>query len=588
MQRTCRAARRHPVRRATAVAGALMMVTAAGALGAAALPAGIADAGTSATLPQLTGFHQMVVDSSAGYVFLSEGLDSVSLLSAGTSDVSGIVVTSLSGSYVTTLDAGNGVEGLALSSGGGTLYAAVAPDGAVAAIAITSITPTTTIPTQKFYRLGAWEVPYGLAIQSGKLWVSFNPMQISPAGLSRIGYFDLSQAKPSFVVPNEITDAWYSAPDLAADPGNSGILIAYQPGMDPVDVASYDVAGSTVTTLAAEQELRNNGTELCANAGDLAVVPGGAKFIIACGWPYAHYYYGTAGLQMLGHYNSDAYPDAVVIAPDTGLVALGVDEPYAPSIYIYRPGGARPLNTYAFSYSDTKSVTLATRGLALSPDGSQLYALTTKGGKYTLHVFGHPARAKTALTLTGPSPAFAGYVTLTGKLTLASGPAPAPSPITVTRTGTGGTVTLPAVSTGAGGSFAVADAPAAGSYTYTASSSSPTGTLVASASFAVHVVPNTTKLTLTGSAHPNGSVSLNGSLTFNGSPAPAGTVVTVTRTVADTTVTTTLPPVTTTASGTFALTDKPGFTGGFVYTARYAGSATSGPATASVTVGVSK
>lgn len=205
---------------------------------------------------------------------------------------------------------------------------------------------------------------YGLAIQSDKLWVSFNPMQISPAGLSRIGYFDLSQAKPSFVVPNEITDGWYSAPDLAADPGNSGILIAYQPGMDPADVASYNVAGSTVTTLAAEQELRNNGTELCANAGDLAVVPGGSKFIIACGWPYAHYYYSTTSLQMLGHYNSDAYPDAVVIAPNTGLVALGVDEPHAPSIYIYRPGGARPLNTYASSYSDTKSVTLATRGLS--------------------------------------------------------------------------------------------------------------------------------------------------------------------------------------------------------------------------------
>lgn len=588
MQRTCQAARRHLRRTSTAVAGAIVAVTAAGALGVVALPAGIAHAGTSATLPQLTRFHQMLVDSSAGYVFLSEGLDSDSLLGAGTSNVSGIVVTDLSGRYVTTLDAGNGVEGLALSSGGGTLYAALAPDSAVAAIDVTSITPTTTIPTQKFYQLGAWEAPYGLAIQSGKLWVSFNPLQISPSGLSKIGYFDLSQAKPSFVVPNEITDVWYSAPDLAADPGNSGILIAFQPGMDPVDVASYEVAGSTVTTLAAEQELRNNGTELCANASDLAVVPGGATFIIACGWPYAHYYYSTANLQTLGHYNSDAYPNAVVIAPDTGLVALGVDEPYAPSIYIYRPGGARPLNAYGFSYSDTNSVTLADRGLALSPDGSQLYALTTMGSKYTLHVFGHPARAKTALTLTGPSSAFAGYVTLTGKLTLASGPAPAPSPITVTRTGAGTTVTLPAVSTGAGGGFTVADAPAAGSYTYTASSSSPTGTLVASASFAVHVMANTTNLTLTGSAHPNGSVALNGSLTFNGSPAPAGTTVTVTRTVADTTNSTTLPSVTTTASGTFALTDKPPFRGRFVYTARYAGSATSGPATASVTVGAGK
>jgi hypothetical protein len=134
----------------------------------------------------------------------------------------------------------------------------------------------------------------------------------------------------------------------------------------------------------------------------------------------------------------------------------------------------------------------------------------------------------------------------------------------------------------------VADTPAAGSYTYRASYSSPTGTRVATTSFVVDVTPNTTALTLTGSVGSNGSVTLNGTLSLDGIPAPAGTTVTITRRLAGTTVRTTLPPVTTTASGTFKLTDKPSVRGKYIYTARYAGSATSGPATASVTVTVTK
>ena len=99
--------------------------TVAGTLALLALPATATRADSTATLPQLTGFHQMVVDSANGYVFLSEGISSESLLS-GASSSTAIVVTDLTGTYITTLDAGDGVEGLALSSDGNTLYAALA------------------------------------------------------------------------------------------------------------------------------------------------------------------------------------------------------------------------------------------------------------------------------------------------------------------------------------------------------------------------------------------------------------------------------------------------------------------------------
>src|SRR5262245_9094068 len=114
----------------------------AGTLGMLALPASGARADSSAPLAQLTGFHQIVVDDAAGYVFLSEGVDSPLLIGAGATNATSIVVTDLSGTYVTTLDAGDGVEGLAVSPDGGTLYAALAADDAVGVIDTTSLTQT--------------------------------------------------------------------------------------------------------------------------------------------------------------------------------------------------------------------------------------------------------------------------------------------------------------------------------------------------------------------------------------------------------------------------------------------------------------
>src|SRR5215472_13376173 len=89
------------------------------------IPAGAAQA-AQVTAPQvpvshLTGFHQIVVDNAAGYIFLSEGADSYGL-GASTDSSSALVVTTLAGTYVTTLESGNGVEGMALTPDGKTLY----------------------------------------------------------------------------------------------------------------------------------------------------------------------------------------------------------------------------------------------------------------------------------------------------------------------------------------------------------------------------------------------------------------------------------------------------------------------------------
>ena len=210
--------------RSTALACALTAT-----LGLLALPASGARADSSVPLTQLTGFHQIVVDSAEGYIFLSEGVNSASLVTGGKSAAAGsaIVVTDLSGNYVTTLDTGKGVEGLALSSDGGTLYAALAEDDAVGVIDTATLTQTAE------YSLGtAVATPYSLALQSGKLWVSYNGTPAGSAGEGAIGDLDLSAASPALETQGP-TGGWYSAPDLAADPSDTGVLAAAQPYSSP-------------------------------------------------------------------------------------------------------------------------------------------------------------------------------------------------------------------------------------------------------------------------------------------------------------------------------------------------------------------
>jgi hypothetical protein len=554
----------------------LLVPALVGMLGLLAVHPQGARADTRTLLPPLPGFHQMLVDQPAGYVFLSEGTGAEELTRYGPIpyDASGVVVTTLSGKYVTTLDAGNGVEGLALSADGNILYAALSARGAVAAIDVASITPTTTLPTQELWQVGI-KVPFDLAIQSSKLWVSFNPSQAEPPGYAQIGYFNLSVANPSFVVPSAIHDVWYDGPpELAADPSNTGILIAAQEQQDPAVAASYNVSGSTVITLAAEQQLRRNGSSNCANEEDLSVVPGGGEVIMACGAPYAHYYYSTADLSLLGDYaTGTSYPNSIAMAPSAGIVALG--DSLTASIYVYKIGGTKPLSVYNFGLDPTDTVTLANRGLALSPDGSVLYAVTEIKAGYSLNIFDHPTAG---LTMIGPPTGVADTsLSLNGSLNLPAG-TPAGTQVKITRAEAGQKVTLPPATTAADGSFIASDTPPlAGTYTYTASYGGRT------ASTRVNVARMKSKILINGPSaiSTHSTLTLNGFLFFGG-PGPAGITVTITRTEAGQTVT--LPSATTGYDGAFTLRDRLKSAGSYTYTFRFAGDAAHAPAKASFTV----
>jgi hypothetical protein len=148
-----------PAEESAVAAGALI------AAGFAAVPAAIASAtalsGPSSVSLPITSYYQMAVDSTDDRVFISQG----------TSGGNSIVVTDFSGNVVGSIAEPSPVAGIALTPDDTALYAAlvgsttVSP--AISVISTSSLTQTATLP------LPVGDTPLDVAVQSGRLWVSY-------------------------------------------------------------------------------------------------------------------------------------------------------------------------------------------------------------------------------------------------------------------------------------------------------------------------------------------------------------------------------------------------------------------------------
>ena len=143
-----------------------------------------------------------------------------------------------------------------------------------------------------------------------------------------------------------------------------------------------------------------------------------------------------------------------------------------PSIDVYQPGAGAPVNQFApaSSGAGTAGDGLLSRGLGLTADGSELFAVAGGNGTDRLYVYDDPAAQRTTLTLTAPAKeAFGETITLSGTLRTAQSSPVAGATITINSTGLGGKATLKAT-TGADGAFTATSKPSLpGTYTYTAS-----------------------------------------------------------------------------------------------------------------------
>jgi YVTN family beta-propeller protein len=466
----------------------------AGAVGAeAATATSAAVSVTSVALPELGGDpSRILVDDPAGYIFFVG---------------SGIVVTNLTGKYITTiLDADDEVEGIALSPDGSTLYAALAGDNAVAVI------DASTLATEATDSVGADYVPSDVAVQGGKLWVSYGTTWDSGAGVGGVGDFglaDLTTASPQFSA-YALSGLYDPALELSADPSGDGALVVAEPDVDPPPLATYDVAPTATAPGTPVAESTFNTFPGCSYAAPVSVLPGGGSFLMPCSFPaQAH---STSTLAPVGPSFGTALASAhaAAVAPN-GTVAVGEgindglgfgDNPLA-HIATYGPAGGGPVNLYAFG---TASMGTSVQSMAWSADSSTLYAVVGQESATSLNTWTntleimHDADTPTStLSLAGPTTSpYASPVKLSGTLTLGSGPVPAGTIVTIKRTHSGSTTTAGVARTsGSNGAYTFGDAAvlAPGSYTYTASVA---GTAVIAASSATRTVTVTPAPTVVG------------------------------------------------------------------------------------------
>jgi hypothetical protein len=548
--------------RFTRVLVASALLTASVTAGAAvALPGATARADTAAGLP-ITRLDQMVVDSVHGYLFFSQG----------TTTADSILVTDLNGDEVTTIGGQDGVEGLALSPDGSTLYAALGSDDAVSAISTTSLKQTALHP------LPAGDSPSSLAVQSDNLWVGYNAAAGPPAG---IGAIDLGASSPSFM-PQALPGSWPSAPYLAADPSDGGTLVA---GFGN-QAESYDVASKPATVLAQPPITAD------ADCGfaNMTVVPGGAQLLAECGTD-AFTLFSTADLSTVsGSYATGPFAISAAVAPD-GMVAVDDSSGAQSGVSVYRQGASSPLRAYDFG----NETTVLSGGLGWSADGTRLFVVTRDdvSGTPSLEVL-YPQLTSSSLdvqSLTANTNVVGGTNNIHGTLSIGGNPAAAGTQIDITRTqeGTGATAQF-TTTTGSSGDFSSSDTlPALGTYAYDISY--PGNATTAPATFGDYVVTvSLADLQMTlgwpEMAVAGQSYTITGSVRNAQLPSAslAGLKLDVTRTVAGRAATFT---TTANANGDFTFTDAPLTVGDHDYTFSYPGSSAIAPVSQKVTVPVS-
>jgi hypothetical protein len=420
---------------------------------------------TSVPLP-IGHYSHMLVDQAHQHIYFT----------SGPGYGSSILVTDYSGQTVATIPNEPGATGLALSSDGSTVYAALANGEAVSAISTSTLTETAR------YDTGAGTTPLYVAYTSGKIWFGDG---------DGIGSIDPSTT-PATITPKLTNDLYGGIPMLAASP--SGVLAASATTTDPTTVFTYDVSSGTPAPLAS----RRLDAENAGFVDSLAVTPDGKDVVLASGGPSYAQVYRTSDLSADDAYHPPGAPgdlDSVSISGD-GSVAVGTFA-LVNSVSVFASGGSTPLNTYNFGsnwvYSD---------GVALTPDGSDLFAVTsaTFGGAPTLNIIPEPEQVPSSLGLAGPASAKVDQaITLTGALGGTS-PYTGGQTLQVTRfdPANPGGVALPDVTTAADGSFSITDTPPKVTNT-------DTGTVTYQVSYAgdVHLSASTASVSVT--VHYNGS-----------------------------------------------------------------------------------
>ncbi|MFJ9721475.1 hypothetical protein ACIRP3_01885 [Streptomyces sp. NPDC101209] len=278
-----------------------------------------------------------------------------------------VVVTDFDGRVTRTLADLPGAADLVLSPDARTLYVALSRGDAIAAV------DTATYRTTARYATGAGTAPLRMAWVDGTLWFSYGDQWESNLGSLTLG------AQPRVRLAQLPEGTWPGPPMLVSAPSAPGLVIAADQHSTAGTVTVYDVTSGTPVVRTTQ-----NNPGGISDVGDLALSPDGRTLFAVSGAPYHHLAFRLADLSVEHVYPTDAYPDAVAVAPD-GTVAAGIDNSYGPDVYLFSAGADAP--SQIVDLDPGSGLSLRPHGLAWSPDGSRLFALTGKyGAALTLHV----------------------------------------------------------------------------------------------------------------------------------------------------------------------------------------------------------
>jgi hypothetical protein len=417
--------------------------------GAAALLAvsggafGAANAASAAKLPTLPigDLKQVIADGVHNRVYLAT--------------TGGVVVTNMTGAHVTTL-AGESVSHVALSPDGNTLFAVLPGADEVAAYS------AKTLAAGLLYKLPAGDAVGDIALQAGKIWVSY-----ATAAGGAIGSFTVGNTK---FTPASLTTAgvWPAAPRLAADLDPDGTLVAVDGEADPSMIATYNVNGGNAPVA------ENDAFAACTGLSDIAVAAGGGSFDLACTGSATELHFSKA-LAAAVDYASGAGTDAVAIAPDNSGTATGNNDAATAKLATFKANGAAE-NAYPLA---ADGYTVAPDGLSWTSDATKLVAVLKAGANYALDVVEYAQYKASSLDLTSPKLYWqAGTkVILRGTLKLGGAAAPAGTTVKIFRQVVGSSVlTTLTAHTGAGGAYTYTDTPPKYAHYYYTAYYATTGT----------------------------------------------------------------------------------------------------------------
>jgi hypothetical protein len=369
-------------------ATAIVVLVAAGAIVGSSAVAG---SGSSVALGA-TGFGSIVVDDANHHVFVSGPA------------ANQVLVFDFDGNLVKTIPNVYGAGAMVVH--GASLFVVAKNVGAIEAIDLGTLIDSGPVVT-------GLPLPSWLAFAGGKLWTAVNG-QYGWAQLASVG---LDGTATVFASTN------YYDPDFGTSSADPSTLYVAQDGLSPGSIYRLDVSSGAPIVVASNTFTNQSNIE------QLPVSPDGTRVIPAAGAPYNFEELSSSTLRPDGIvYPAQPYPSAVAVSPGSGgLLATGLDNGYSsPDISVFRLGVPQAIFT-ATTTNSSGTANVVPHGLALSADGSRLFAVTADdvyASEFHLWVFGlstPPLNTNTSVTL-APSPSgFGQAVTATATVSPTDG-----------------------------------------------------------------------------------------------------------------------------------------------------------------------